>query len=355
MADSATENPDSGNEETTARLEHFSVPKREWEEMKAQNLRILEALSHQKETRKGKKRKANKNVSESDDSSQSDGEVNDSPPKKSQAKNELIVDVDEQIDDLLADSEVDDDHDDQDDEGLREILQEYEPEEEMGPPISEKLASVVKNMTKAIIPEEKIREKMEKYKRPENCAAAVPKVNPEIWGLIDHGGKTQDLKVQKTQKRLVKATYALASVCDGLAKPSQMCDKKALMKKVSDAMALILKANHELSVERRMKIINSPNLNKRYRKLASNETPVTELLFGDDLKGSLQAIDSAAKLGQSMTHTHTHRMPKKFVGRAKNWGEPGHKGRVPGWNRGKNRGRGYTRNHRPWQQRPNHQ
>ena len=68
-----------------------------------------------------------------------------------------------------------------------------------------------------------------------------------------------------------------------------------------------LKTIHELSMESRANILNAQNVNQKYRKLAAEEIPVTECLFGNDLKSVLSAIDSSSKLGFSMTQSHRGR------------------------------------------------
>ena len=76
----------------------------------------------------------------------------------------------------------------------------------MGPPINDQLAKVLKTMTKGKRDENKIKEKCEKHKRPSNVEQpVVPKVNPEIWGILDHTTQTADLKLQRKQKMLIKA------------------------------------------------------------------------------------------------------------------------------------------------------
>ena len=221
MADSAPEkHPDSGKEETAC-IEQFTIPMKEWENMKAQNLRILAALgeSEKVDKAKGKKRKAKgqwdsdassqkrrvKGQWDSDASSQeseSEGESHEGSPHKKRRDNlhddTLQIDVDEQIDELFANNECKNEEDDEDDSGVKEILEDYEPEEECGLPMADKLVSVIENMAKAKILEEKRKEKIEKHKRPENCPVTVPKVNQEIWGLIDH---QRDLKVQRDQRQ----------------------------------------------------------------------------------------------------------------------------------------------------------
>ena len=67
----------------------------------------------------------------------------------------------------------------------------------MGPPINDQLAKVLKTMTKGKMDENKIKEKCEKHKRLSNVEQpVVPKVNLEIWRILDHNTKSADLKLQ---------------------------------------------------------------------------------------------------------------------------------------------------------------
>ena len=168
----------------------------------------------------------------------------------------------------------------------------------MGPPINDQLAKVLKTMTKGKMDENKIKETCEKHKRPSNVEQpVVPKVNPEIWGILDHNTKSADLKLQRKQKMLIKAVNALACSCDTCV-GSKSQELKNLIKNPSDAMSLNMKVVHEISLERRSRILSSPNVNKKYRKL-STDLPVTDFLFGNDLKAVLSSFDSTSKLGSN--------------------------------------------------------
>lgn len=210
--------------------------------MKAKNVYIL----------KGQGKKRGHDEIESDDSSQSEGEIVDVRPKKTpnhkyvEPEIEIEDGLDEQIDGLLhTDDKTSSAQIDVVDSGLKEIEEEYEEEEKTGPPISKKLAGI---MAKTKMGEDKIKEKMDKHKRPENCHVIVAKVNPEIWGLMDHTAKAVDLRIQRAQKRLVKASFTLAKVSDALVKnPSN--ESKSQLRDITDAMALVLKTSHDLSVD----------------------------------------------------------------------------------------------------------
>ena len=74
-------------------------------------------------------------------------------------------------------------------------------------------------------------------------------------------------------------------------------------------MSLNLKVVHEIWLERRSKILSSPNVNKKYPKL-STDLPVTDFLFGNNLKAVLSSIDSTSKLG--LNHVQSSRGKKYF-------------------------------------------
>ena len=64
-----------------------------------------------------------------------------------------------------------------------------------------------------------------------------------------------------------------------------------------DVMALLGHANYELSLRRREAI--EPNLNKEYGSLCSSQTPVTTLLFGDELQAQLTAIRALNRISHT--------------------------------------------------------
>ena len=67
------------------------------------------------------------------------------------------------------------------DEVLGELSKLYESEGTVSDPINAKLASLVDKKVKTSLSEQKIKEKHEKYNRPENCENLInTRVNPEI-------------------------------------------------------------------------------------------------------------------------------------------------------------------------------
>ena len=52
--------------------------------------------------------------------------------------------------------------------------------------------------------------------------------------------------------------------------------------------------------------MNGHSTNKKYKKLASRDVPITDVLFGNDLKGTLAAIDNVeftqSRVGRLLSH-----------------------------------------------------
>ena len=62
------------------------------------------------------------------------------------------------------------------------ISQEFSNLEEAGEPINEKLAFIVNGLWANNLSDDKLKDKIRKYRRPSNCnCMKVPKCNPEIW------------------------------------------------------------------------------------------------------------------------------------------------------------------------------
>ncbi|CAB3987413.1 Hypothetical predicted protein [Paramuricea clavata] len=67
----------------------------------------------------------------------------------------------------------------------------------------------------------------------------------------------------------------------------------------TDALTMLGHIHMEL-LNRRRELIK-PNLNKEYVSLCSPQTPITELLFGDDLQAQMASIKAANRISQSTT------------------------------------------------------
>ena len=134
---------------------------------------------------------------------------------------------------------------------------------------------------------------------------------------MDHTARSEDLRSQKRQKVILTAVNVIVKLADKVV-CGQNVKQEELFENLSDAGGLMLKALHDYSLDRRQKIVNGPNMDKKYKKLASTEVPITANLFSDDLKAACAEIETASKLGNAFTQSTRGR--KFFPHRGgKNW------------------------------------
>ena len=193
---------------------------------------------------------------------------------------------------------------------LNEIAQDFESDEQTDPKVVQKLADIVNKRWGSKLEDAKLKEKLAKYNRPDNCEKlTVPKVNPEIWNKLKHVTRSADLRLANMQKVLVKVGSAVAKSTDTLlairADPEKT-SASALTEKLgklvmynADALALLGHVNIELSYHRRDAI--KPNLNNEYSSLCGSQVPITGLLFGDELQSQLNNIKATNKIGHTTT------------------------------------------------------
>ena len=201
---------------------------------------------------------------------------------------------------------------------LNEIAQDFESNEQTDPNVAQKLADIVNKRWGSKLEEAKLKEKLAKYNRPDNCEKlTVPKVNPEIWNKLKHGTKSAVLRLANMQKVLVKVGSAVAKATDTLlairADPEKT-SASALTEKLgklvtynADALALLGHVNIELSYRRRRRDAIKPNLNDAYSSLCGSQVPITGLLFGDELHSQLNNIKATNKIGHTTTVKSSYR------------------------------------------------
>ena len=198
---------------------------------------------------------------------------------------------------------------------MTETEHDFDVAEKLGPEVAETIAKLVDGTVVTVangqMSDDKFKEKMDRYARPKHLKVVVPRVNPEIWSVLDHSTRGADLKIQNYQKALCTAMYALTNIWQTIFTSDPKI--RGLMKGVADSSALIQKTNHDLSMDRRGKILNA-QLNKKYRKLGSAEVPITDndMLFGNDLKAACANIDTTSKMGESFSQSNANKSQKFF-------------------------------------------
>ena len=307
-----------------------TIPFAEWEEFKKQNERMLEVLNGSNSVGASKKRKR---VAEEE---YSEGEVDeDTLLDLGQDEDREAESYDCQSEEHFSDAEsenlskklgklcnrVKNSNREDNSQGKRINMaaygQEYKKEEETGPKVDDELADILKTMAQGDLEGDALETKINKHKRPHNCDYAVPKVKSEVWACMEHQARSDDLKSQRRQRVIMTAANVIAKIADKVVTGQKMSQDE-LFENLLDAGGLVLKALHDGSTDRRQKIVNGPNMDKKYKKLASAEVPITSNLFGDDLKAACAQIETSSKLGNSFTQSS--RGKKFFPMRgAKNW------------------------------------
>lgn len=190
------------------------------------------------------------------------------------------------------------------------ITEFYSIQEVTGPPVSEKLASLINSLAQNKLTSAKLTEKMQKYQRPANCEfMSTLKVNEEIWHKMNDTARGRDLGLQKVsnalQKSLVPLTRATNTVIS-LAKKeitSDDVDFVEIMGLLVDSVALASTACGELNTRRRELI--RPCLSEAYyRQLCSTSQQhivnAKAYLFGDQLAETVKLIGDANLLTQKL-------------------------------------------------------
>ncbi|CAB4001359.1 Hypothetical predicted protein, partial [Paramuricea clavata] len=132
--------------------------------------------------------------------------------KKRRSSDQEGSDVDALIDDHPSEQETEsaETKANEEDAFLTTLALEYSADAKTSSPVSTQLADIVNKRWSSKLSDDKFKEKIAKYDRPENCERLfAPKVNPEIWSRISNMGQRQDLKLVAIQKTLVAVGTAL--------------------------------------------------------------------------------------------------------------------------------------------------
>ena len=238
--------------------------------------------------------------------------------KKKRSSDQEGSDVDALIDDHHSEQETESAETkdgDEEDAFLTTLALDYSADDKTSSPVSTQLADIVNKRWLSKLSDDRFKEKIEKYDRPENCERLfAPKVNPEVWSRISNMGRRQDLKLVAIQKTLVAVGTALTqsghllmnALQTGGIRRHEGGENNTMNEVLTlqvDALALLGHTNYDLSLRRREMM--KPSLNKEYASLCSSQTSVTSMLFGDELQSQLNAIRASNRISQTATQSTT--------------------------------------------------
>ena len=127
-------------------------------------------------------------------------------------------------------------------------------------------------------------------------------MNANIWNNLRETARSNDLKLQKVQKYLVKGMTAI--IIDKLIKDEAKSSNDDNISSLMDAVILLVNANTEVNLRRREQL--KPELHPSYRHLCNPSNPITSQLFGDDLPKAVKDIAEPNKISSKL---HGQRKP----------------------------------------------
>jgi len=209
-------------------------------------------------------------------------------------------DIDGNIEKLINSSSESDESPSEDDLDIQKLRSELLEDDEIGPPVSKDLAELFQKLKESGLSKEKVASKAKEYPKPANCDLETKQVNPEIWsGIITTKERSADLQLQKGQKLISKASYAILKVTQSAISANK--DKKRrkesiknIIKASTDALAFISTAH--LHTEKLRRELLLKKLSYDQRSIGKDVPANDKLLFGDNLNKRLAEAAGVSKL-----------------------------------------------------------
>ena len=186
----------------------------------------------------------------------------------------------------------------------------YNVTDTVGADVDQQLATIINNLAKNRLPDEKLKEKLANYVRPSNYdTLSLTRVNPQIWEKLSAATKSRDLKAQRGQTSTVQAMIAIATAADNLVTGTRSGDSlsrdkmAATLTGLVDALALLSYANQDVNQRRRED--HRHDLNQAYKGICNNETDGSTWLYGDDLTSRIKAINETNRVSSRVGSTQS--------------------------------------------------
>ncbi|CAC5386046.1 unnamed protein product [Mytilus coruscus] len=132
-------------------------------------------------------------------------------------------------------------------------------------------------------------------KVPSNSKSlAPPKVNPEIWHLLNRQARSDDLSFQTIQKILGFGIVPVMRTAETPTKSDALSMVAKMRVDFNNGLSMLCAAFFEISYVRRMTL--KLNMDQKYHQLCTRHLDVTEYLFGDDVSKKVKGIYDAQKM-----------------------------------------------------------
>jgi len=185
------------------------------------------------------------------------------------------------------------------DELLTELSAEFNSDSKVDRDVNKHLAKAANDIWQQKLSKDKLFARLDKHEKPKNCdQIKAIKVNAEIFNIIPAGTRSNDLKNQKIQNMLLKATYPILKLLDYVIENKEV-DKQKIKELALDSFSMLSQTNQEVLQTRRDNI--SKSLSKEYKQLKNDIPKNSSFLLGDDIVQRLKLLQASSKACQGMS------------------------------------------------------
>ncbi|XP_061186409.1 uncharacterized protein LOC133194473 [Saccostrea echinata] len=188
--------------------------------------------------------------------------------------------------------------------------------EKTGPKVNDGLAKAINAAISVKSNKEAMTELEKQYARPENGNLKVPRVNKEIWYVMEKNAHAVDLNLEIIQKSIATGLIPLVQMAESLISKQDTESVKS-KKMLGDPISMLANSFYNLSTKRRNEIKSC--LTPRYKKIVSAEMPVTDQLFGDSCMSKLKEMGDINKHTIGIKSAFWDSKPKKCLPFTKNY------------------------------------
>lgn len=206
-------------------------------------------------------------------------------------------------------------------------------EEDKGEKIKEDFARIILDSYNSKKDKENIKKLRQKYPLPENCQIPVPKLNIELWQLLNSLQRKSDVSMAMIQRNLISALSGVIRIIKNVLNEDK--NKKELVQISSDVAGLIGQASKDIAFKRKLFIKSA--LKDEYKDLVStgDNSKLTEKLFGENLTQNIKDL----KLRNKLKNTKPSNFKQKSQYPKRNEFNPYNKNSRPNSFLGRGRGR----------------
>lgn len=180
-------------------------------------------------------------------------------------------------------------------------LVDIEKTTDYGPELTQNVAAGISKTVSRPLSKETLTKLSSKLLVPANCKmAAVPKMNSEIWSNLPGKARIQDLQLQNLQQTNSQGLVALALIANQIALhrhelPENLA--KEVLQVCMDGANVLGNGLQMINMKRRQEV--KQYLNQEFAGICNTSVPVTENLFGDDLKETMKASKTTSQVMRS--------------------------------------------------------